>query len=65
MALIPYLGQKSLKVIDNKEIEKEKFLNNLNSRLLRGEVIGFFEPKPQGQMSAEMWEKYMGHGSVD
>jgi hypothetical protein len=65
MAFISNKGQGSEKKEAIEAFEKRKFLENLNTRLLRGEVVGFFEPKPQGQMSAEMWEKYMEPGSVD
>jgi len=59
-----YLEKRHTRFLKSKDdsvaaAQHKTFLEGLNTRLRLGEVIGFFDPKPQGPKSAEMWEKYM------
>jgi hypothetical protein len=48
-----------VKQTDQKKIDKLEFVASLNRKLRSQQVVGFFEPKPRGLKSAQMWEKYM------
>ena len=50
---------------DNSLNDKLKAVEAINNKLRRGEVVGFFAPKPRGLKSAEMWEKYIEAGCTD
>lgn len=63
-----YLEQRNTRFLESRHNSIDAgqnlaFLERLNMRLHRGEVIGHFEPKPRGPKGAEMWEKYMGGNS--